>query len=226
MIITLDGPCGSGKSTLAQLLAQKLTFFYVNSGYLYRALAYVLVKYFGYDAEKLHHPELADIAIIFDEYNFKYQYIDGVVKIFFKGQDITSFLKNSEVSDHASVISSDVHVRKAIVVMQRKFGSMYDIVTDGRDGGTEIYPHASYKFYVTAQVEIRAQRLQTDLEKTGQHIIFDHVLKMTLMRDTRDTTRLNSPLKMADDAILVDTSYQSIQQSLDFMVSKIIKTTC
>ena len=221
MIITLDGPCGSGKSTLAQLLAQKLGFFYINSGYLYRALAYVLATDFGYDEVALQHPAVDDIAAILNEQNFRYQYVDGVAQVFYKDQEITLRLKSGEVSDHASLISADANVRQAVVAMQRKFGGMYDLVTDGRDGGTEIYPHAEFKFYVTAQAEIRAQRLQADIAKSGKHIPFDHALEMTLMRDARDTTRLISPLKMADDAILVDTSHQSIQQALDFMLGLI-----
>ena len=219
MIITLDGPCGSGKSTLAQLLAQKLGFFYINSGYLYRALAYILATDFGYDEAKLQHPSVADIATILDEHNFRYEYINGVAQVFYKNQDITLLLKSGTVSDHASLISADANVRQAVVAMQRKFGGMYDLVTDGRDGGTEIYPHAEFKFYVTAQAEIRAQRLQSDFAKFGTSLAFDQALEMTIMRDMRDTTRLISPLKMADDAILIDTSHQSIQQTLDFMLS-------
>ena len=223
MIITLDGPCGSGKSTLAQLLAQKLGFFYINSGYLYRALAYILVTDFGYHDEQLQHPAITDITAILDEHNFQYQYTNDGAKVFYKGQDITLLLKSSVVSDHASLISADAHVRQAVVAMQRKFGAMYDLVTDGRDGGTEIYPQAEFKFYVTAQADIRAQRLQADLTKSGHHIAFDQALHMTLMRDERDTTRLISPLKMADDALLVDTSTQSIQETLDWMLSIITR---
>jgi len=219
MIITLDGPCGSGKSTLAQLLAVKLGFFYINSGYLYRSLAYVLVNDFGYDDEKLRAPLLADIQTILDPSHFQYQYQDGVAQVFFKGQEITHHLKYSVVSDHASLISAHAHVRSAVVGLQRKFGEMHNLVTDGRDGGTEIYPQAEFKFYLIAQDEIRAQRLQADLERSGMIISFDEALQMTQTRDTRDMTRLISPLKKADDAIEIDTSNQSIHQTLDFMLS-------
>jgi len=219
MIITLDGPCGSGKSTLAQLLAQKLDFFYINSGYLYRSLAYILVNEFGYDDKKLHNPNLDDISLVLDKNNFVYQYVDGIAQVFFKGQEITHHLKKSVVSHGASVIAAHPAVRQIILPLQQYFGTIHNLVTDGRDGGTEIYPQAQFKFYVIAASEIRAQRLQADLEKNGVTIDFQQALQMTLSRDDRDMKRLVSPLKKAHDAIEVDTSHQSIHQALDFLLS-------
>lgn len=218
MIITLDGPCGSGKSTLARLLAQRLDFFYMNSGYLYRSVAYILVTEFGYDREQLQSPQVNDIDTILDHNNFIYQYADGVARVFFKDVEITHHLKSSTISDYASLISAHAGVRQVIVAVQRRFGAMHNLVTDGRDGGTEIYPQAEFKFYVIADDKIRAQRLQTDFVRSGNSISFDEALQMTQMRDLRDTSRLVSPLKKADDAILIDTSLQSIQQTLDSMI--------
>jgi len=223
MIITLDGPCGSGKSTIAQLLASKLGFFYINSGYLYRSLAYILVTEFDYDTQMLYQPNLEHVQIVFDNSNFIYQYQDGIARIFFKGKEITHHLKHSSVSHGASIISAHCAVRQIIVPIQQKFGSMHNLVTDGRDGGTEIYPQADFKFYVTAQADIRAQRLQADLAKNGVEIDFDQALQMTVDRDTRDMNRDVSPLRKADDAILVDTSHQSIHQVLDFILSIVQK---
>ncbi len=223
MIVTLDGPCGSGKSTLAQLLAQKLGFFYINSGYLYRSLAYVLVKEFGYDDAMLQAPDLDHVRFVLHEDNFMYDYRNGIAQVFFKGQEITGYLKSSKVSHDASIISAHAGVRELIVPLQQKFGSEHDLVTDGRDGGTEIYPHAQFKFYVIASPEIRAQRLQADLEKKGLEISFEQALQMTQDRDDRDMNRLVSPLKKADDAIEIDTSYQSIDQILESMLIFIVK---
>lgn len=221
MIITLDGPCGSGKSTLAQLLAQKLGFFYINSGYLYRSLAYILVTEFGYDEYKLQCPNFDDIRNILDKHNFVYRYADGVVQIFFKGQEITHHLKSSTVSHNASLIAAHKQVRHFVVPLQQYFGTMHNLVSDGRDGGTEIYPDAQFKFYVTAAPEIRAQRLQADLEKNNVQVSFEQALQMTLSRDARDMNRAIAPLKKADDACEIDTSDQSIHQILDFLVSMI-----
>lgn len=223
MIITLDGPCGSGKSTLAQLLAQKLGFFYINSGYLYRSLAYLLVTEFGYDEAMLQAPNLADVELILRESNFMYHYRDGVAQVFFRGNEITQHLKLSSVSHDASIISAHLGVRQLVVPLQQKFGEMHNLVTDGRDGGTEIYPHAQFKFYVTAAPEIRAQRLQADLETKGVVMSFEQALQMTITRDDRDMMREVSPLRKADDAIEIDTSHQSVHQLLEFLLAIIQK---
>lgn len=219
MIITLDGPCGSGKSTLAQLLAQKLGFFYINSGYLYRSLAYILVYEFGYDEQMLESPNLDDVALILHENNFIYRYSNGVAQVFFRGNEITHHLKMSAVSHHASIVSANLGVRQLVVPVQQKFGRTHSLVTDGRDCGTEIYPDAQCKFYVTAASEIRAQRLQADLEIKGIEMSFQEVLHMIIVRDDRDMTRTISPLRKADDAIEIDTSHQSVHQLLDFMLT-------
>ena len=215
MIITLDGPCGSGKSTLAQLLAQRLGFFYINSGYLYRSLAYVLVAEFGYDEAMLQAPNIEDVSLILHEDNFVYHYQNGIAQVFFRDNEITQYLKTSAVSHHASIISAHAQVRKLIVPLQQKFGTEHSLVTDGRDGGTEIYPHAQFKFYVTATSEIRAQRLQADFARKNIDMSFEQALEMTQSRDERDMTREISPLKKADDAIEIDTSHLTVDQLLE-----------
>ncbi len=221
-IITLDGPCGSGKSTLAQLLAIHLKYFYMNSGYLYRSLAYILVHHFNYDEEALKNPKIQDIIFILDEHNFIYQFLDGVVSIFYEQQDITPFIKSAQVSHDASLISAHELVRKEVVKVQRKFGCMYNLVTDGRDCGTEIYPDAQHKFYITASLPIRAQRLVDDLAQHNKQIGLQEAMMMIELRDDRDMNRLVSPLKKADDAIEVDTSEKNIQEVLDYLLQVIV----
>ncbi len=221
MIITLDGPCGSGKSTLAQLLAAKLGFFYINSGYLYRSLAYLLVHEFGYDEQQLHNPNLADIQIILDPAHFRYAYQDGIAQIWFQDRNITQFLKSAEVSRHASIVSACGPVRQAIVPIQRHFANLYNIVTDGRDCGTEIYPQAQCKFYITATPEIRAERLYQDLIAKGVATSLQEVLQTTITRDLRDMQRAICPLQKAVDAFEIDTSGLSIEQILDQMIALI-----
>lgn len=224
MIITLDGPCGSGKSTLAQLLAQKLGYFYINSGYLYRSLAYLLVREFGYDEQMLCNPNLADIAIILNEHNFEYVYQDGIAQILYRGYEITGHLKTSLVSHHASIVSAHAGVRAAIVPIQRKLAQQYDVVTDGRDCGTEIYPQAHFKFYIIASPEIRAARLHQDLQRKGVQTSFDEVLQTTIARDLRDMNRAVCPLKKAETAIEIDSSDKAVQEILDAMLAMIKKS--
>ncbi len=215
MIITLDGPCGSGKSTVAQLLAQRLGFFYINSGYLYRSLAYLLVKEYGYDAEKMQSPNIDHVALLLHEDNFVYHYEHGTAHIFFKSVEITHYLKDSIISHYASIISAHAQVRQQIVPLQQKFANQHHVVTDGRDGGTEIYPQAQFKFYVTAAPEVRAQRLHIDFHKKGMQISVSDVHAMIIERDERDMTRAISPLKKADDAIEIDTSHATIDEIVD-----------
>jgi len=223
MIITLDGPAGSGKSTLAQLLAQRLGFFYINSGYLYRSVAYVLVHEFGYNEEKLHTPNIEDVQLILHEDNFMYQYQDGLAQVFFKGQEITQHLKDSGVSYGASLVSAYLPVRDLVAQVQKKFGTLHNLVTDGRDCGTEIYPKAQFKFYITASPQVRAQRMQADCEKKGKFITFEQALEMTQSRDLRDMTRSVCPLRKADQAIEIDTSHQSVDQLLEELLTLIEK---
>ena len=223
MIITLDGPSGSGKSTLAKLLAQKLNFFYLNSGYLYRSLAYILVAHFHYNEDKLKNPEWDDVKTIFHENNFEYRYKNGSVHVFFKEKDITSFLKDIDVSKNASLIALHPFCRKVIVPFQQKYGKEHDLVTDGRDGGTAIYPDAQFKFYVIADTKIRAQRLQSDQEKKGKFINIDEAIEMVESRDHRDMTRPVAPLIQPENAIIIDTSKIVIEDSLDFIFNIIQK---
>ncbi|MGZ6250667.1 MAG: (d)CMP kinase [Candidatus Chromulinivorax sp.] len=217
IIITLDGPCGSGKSTIAQLLAQRLGFFYINSGYLYRSLAYILVKDFDYNQIQLQNPQIEDIVAILDEKIYRYSYQDNRTQIFYKNNCITDQLKSSAVSEHASLVSAHQNVREQVALIQKKLGELYHIVTDGRDCGTHIYPQAAFKFYVTADATIRASRLHADLIKKGKNIDLQEVILMTLARDERDINRLISPLKKADDALEIDTSNKSVEQIVDFL---------
>lgn len=224
MIITLDGPAGSGKSTLAQLLAIKLGYFYSNSGYLYRSLAYILVHEFGYDEKLLAAPLVDHVDLILTSDNFVYHYQGGAARVIYKGNDITHHLKASLISHYASIVSAHQDVRHAVAKLQRHFGTMYDLVTDGRDCGTEIYPHADFKFYITATPEIRAQRMLADCIKKNQCMNFDDALRLTLQRDARDMQRMISPLKKADDAIEIDTSDRSIQELVDLMLAIILNS--
>lgn len=223
MIITLDGPSGSGKSTLAAKLAQKLGFFYLNSGFLYRALAYILVHYYQYTQEQLHNLELADIVEIFDPQNFEYVYQDGKAFVIFKGDDITSHLKNVEISKYASLVALHPFSRQAIVPFQRNYAKTHDMVCDGRDGGTIIFPHADFKFFVVADEQIRAQRLIDDEAKKGNSLVFEKALEKVQARDLRDQTRKVAPLRQAEDAVVIDTSKNSVEETLQILLKKIKK---
>lgn len=225
MIITIDGPAASGKSTIARILARNLGYYYLCSGLLYRALSYLLITERGYTLETLNELKQEDINYCFDEKRFSYQYnCEKGEHIFFDTSDITPYLKDKRIDQAASLISIHHDVRHAITHMQHFIASTHDIVIDGRDVGSVIFPHAAYKFFVTARVEIRAQRWQKDQEKYDHHVSLQDAIALITERDDRDTNRPTAPLVIPENAIIVDTSDLSIEQTIQHMLTY-IKTT-
>lgn len=219
MIITIDGPVASGKSVVARALANQFSFYYLYTGLLYRGLAYVLHKFYGYDDKKMGNPDKKDIEDIFSKHKFRYKYLDGEAFIFFDGVDITKNLKTREVDFWSSVISVHKIVRDAVMAIQKTIGAKYDVVADGRDMGTVIFPHAEFKFFLTASPEVRAERWRKFQAYKGKNYSFEESLKIILDRDKRDRERELSPLKKADDAILVDNSEMNIDETVEFFKS-------
>jgi len=199
-MIAIDGPAGAGKGTLAKKLAQELNLAYLDTGLLYRAVGYALVK----DGQSLGDEAVAT------------QYA-----LCLKSQDlINPDLRSDDVAQAASKISSYPGVRTALVDFQRAFAlnppfPYQGAILDGRDIGTQILPEAPLKFFVDASPEVRAQRRYLELEARGDQVTFDQVLKDIQERDTRDQTRTTAPLKPAPDAIFLDTSQLTIQQAFE-----------
>ena len=218
MIITLDGPSGSGKSTLAQLLAQELGYFYLNTGFLYRALGYILVTHYGYDGEKLRNPDLKDIESCLLSGKLIYEYIDNHAIVSFKG-DITGKLKLVEVSDYASLISRHSEVRSILMKYQRNLAlEKRDVVVEGRDCGSTVFFDAPLKFFVTASSEVRAKRLQKDQKKLGRKLSYQEAYDFVIKRDNRDKNREHAPLVQPEGSVFIDTSELSAQEALKEMM--------
>jgi cytidylate kinase len=215
LIITLDGPSGSGKSTLAYMLAQRFGYFYLNSGFLYRGLAYILVQKYGYDEQALKNPDLATIEqIIFSE-AFRYEYCNGEVKVFFE-QEITPFLKEVEVSFHASLIAQHPAVLDWLKKYQQDLVAQHPhAVVEGRNIGSVVFPDAELKCFVTASPEVRAKRLQKDQKIYQKDLSFEEAYVAVIARDTRDRERAHSPLIEPEDSIVIDTSSRTIEESLE-----------
>lgn len=207
MIIAIDGPSGAGKSTVAKLVSNKLNYEYIDTGAMYRALAYKIVKN-NLDIDKININELLDNTTI--DYNNNCVYLDG--------ENVESYIRNEQISKVSSNISKIKEVREMMVKSQRSIAETKNVILDGRDIGTVIFPNADLKIFITANNEIRAKRRFEELKAKGNDVKYEDVLNDINIRDYNDTTRSNSPLKIAKDAIAIDTSKMSIEK----VVEKII----
>jgi cytidylate kinase len=222
MIITIDGPVASGKSTVSRILADKLEFYYLCSGLLYRAIAYLLVNHYGYTPEKLKHILFKDISACVDPAKLRYDYDPlSQERIFFAHDDITPYLKDKFIDQMTSIVSVNKDVRKVVTAMQRTIALQYNVVTDGRDVGSVVFPKAEVKFFVTASVAVRAERWRKDQERYDNHFSVDEAIALITERDDRDKNRTIAPLIIPDDAIVIDTSDLTINQTIDKMMKAI-----
>ncbi len=223
MIITIDGPTASGKSTAAELLAQELGFYYLSTGFLYRSLTYLLVTTRGYSQADLAQVKEEDILACTDSAYFLYPYdAHKGYSITYKGIDITGFLKDSLMDTYVAIISPQKLVRLAMVAQQRALADEHNIVVDGRDVGSHVFPHAEYKFYLTASLAVRAARWQKDQEQRGHSYSLAECEKRIHARDLSDEQREISPLIVPAGAILIDNSLFTIEETVEKMLSYIV----
>ena len=207
--IAIDGPAGAGKSTMAKMVADALGFSYVDTGAIYRTIGY-FIKLCGIS------PKDADgVNRLIDEVNIRVEYDgDGVQHMILNGQDVTGELRTPEMSDYASKISAYPAVRAVPLDVQRDLAASRSVVMDGRDIGTVVLPKANVKIFLTAASEVRAKRRLLELQQRGdKKSTFAQVLADIEQRDERDRTRAVAPLKCAADAVVVDTSALTIEES-------------
>jgi len=207
--IAIDGPAGAGKSTIAQKAAQKLGIVYVDTGAIYRTIAYaMLVKQVELSDVQAVEAALPEICISMD-------WIDDVQHMYLGGDDITGEIRTPEISSCASVVAAIPAVRQFLLDMQRDVARKRSVIMDGRDIGTVVLPDATVKIYLFASVEVRAKRRWLEM----QHVPFEKVLHDVAQRDERDMNREVAPLRPAVDAVMLDTSELDLQQSIDAVVS-------
>ncbi len=213
--IALDGPSGSGKSTLAKFISNKLNVLYLDTGAMYRACAVKAIK-LGIDTfdEK-------GVETFINDIDLEIKYLNGAQRTYLDGEDVSEKIREPHVSMAASNISSLKCVRLKMVDMQRKIAGDMSCVLDGRDIGSYVLPNADYKFYITASVEVRAKRRFLELTAKGHTVDFEELKKEIEQRDFNDKNRDFSPLKQAEDAILIDTSDMTIEQVIDKVLSYI-----
>ncbi len=213
MNVAIDGPAGAGKSTIAKLCAKKMNLIYVDTGAMYRAVALYLLES-GVNVENSQIVAEKCKGAMVD-----IRYVDGVQNVFLGDENVTGRLREEAVGNAASVTSSVPDVRAHLFSLQRGLAERGGIIMDGRDIGTVVMPDADVKIFLTASSEVRARRRVKELEEKGEHPDFDTVKKEIEERDHRDMTREISPLKQAEDAILVDTSDMTIDQVVDKICS-------
>ncbi len=218
MKIAIDGPAGAGKSTVAKKVAEKLKLLYIDTGAMYRAITYGVIK------NKINIDNEKEVAKFLDKLDFRLNQneLSKEMDIFINGELVNSKLRNREVDKNVSKISSYKKVREFLVSIQQKLGSEYDVILDGRDIGTVVFPNADFKFYIDASVEERADRRLKDI-KNKEHLSYDEIKREIIERDKLDSTRKISPLKKAVDAVYIDTSNMGIDEVVDRVISIVLK---
>ena len=212
IIVAIDGPSGTGKSVTAKLLAKKLSLPYIDSGAYYRAITYLIIK------DKIKPNEIKKIEELSDKCNLTFDN-DSV---FLNGEDVTAEIRSIDVTNKVSSVSKIKQVRAIINEKLRNFAKENGLVMDGRDIGTVVFPNADFKFYLTCDMKVRAQRRKQDFLDNGQRIPLNKVLVELQKRDEVDTRREEAPLKKHKDAIEVDTTNLIIEEQVDFIYKKII----
>lgn len=204
--IAIDGPAGAGKSTIAKKLAQKLGYVYVDTGAMYRAMAYYFLQ------QGIDKTDEAAINAAVDDADVTIRYVDGAQQVLLNGEDVTGNLRSEQVGNMASNTSVYPAVRVKLVALQQKLAQTTDVIMDGRDIGTCVLPDAQVKIYLTASVGTRAKRRYDELVEKGEKPDLAKIEADIEERDYRDMHREMSPLRQADDAVLVDSSEMNIEQ--------------
>jgi CMP/dCMP kinase len=208
MIVAIDGPAGSGKSTVAKIVAERLGYRYINTGAMYRAVAWKADK-----AGSFLKDELA-IAQVAEKLNIEFvPNVDGQ-KIIVDGEDVGSQLKSEEVGNGAATVASQPQVRKILTDLQRKMGQEGKIVMEGRDIGTQVFPNADKKFFFQADPEERGRRRYQELLTKGESVDLREIVDQIRKRDLEDMNRSVAPLIQAEDALLVDTTHLGIEEAV------------
>jgi CMP/dCMP kinase len=199
MIIAIDGPAGAGKSTVCRLLAEKLGFLYLDTGAMYRAVAWALLQ-------RGHMPAAAEIAALLPQIPLRFGMRDEALEIRYESRRLDTELRGPEISEQASRVSRLEPVREYLVDWQRRLAQQGSVVAEGRDTATVVFPHADIKIFLTADLPIRAARREAEYIEKGIQADFSEVLERMRSRDAADAARDLAPLRPADDAVIVDTS--------------------
>tara|TARA_Y100001970_G_scaffold90628_1_gene114319 strand:+ start:1517 stop:2179 length:663 start_codon:yes stop_codon:yes gene_type:complete len=215
MIIAIDGPAASGKSTTAIGVAKRLGITYLDTGAMYRAVTLGLIE------NNIRFEDSSDVENFLENLDIKFSESPTGMLLILNGRDITKEIRSAVVTSNASEVSAMKIVRESMVLIQRKMAESDDCVLEGRDIGTVVFPNANFKFFLIADETIRAERRLEDLKAIGESSSIDDVMINLKKRDHKDSTRMHSPLKKPDDAIIIDTSILGINEVIDKIVNTV-----
>ena len=215
--VAIDGPAAAGKSTVAKALAKKFGYIYVDTGALYRTIALFAVK------KGIDTLDEAKVSSCLKDISLELKYEDGTQKVILNGEDVSEAIRTPEMSMAASNVSKIKEVRAFLLDLQRDIARKNNVIMDGRDIATVILPDAKYKFFLTASPEVRARRRFLEFEAKGMKTDYDALLKETKERDYNDSHRDIAPLKPHEDAVIVDSSEMSFDETVGFMSKRMEK---
>lgn len=212
-IIAIDGPAGAGKSTVAQLVAQRLNYIYIDTGAMYRAIAWKVLQ------KEIQTDDAAGIIDIAKNITIQLTYVNGKTNVFVDGREVTDEIRDPKVSRMVSEVAQFEAARTAMVALQREMALQGGVVMDGRDIGTAVLPNADVKIFLTASIEERAERRWKELKSKGFDVSLEELTNDIATRDKKDCERTISPLVQAVDAILLDTTTLSIEQAVSSILT-------
>ena len=215
--VAIDGPAGAGKSTVAKSVAALKNFIYVDTGVMYRAMALYFLR------QGIDKTDENAINAVLDKVEITIRYEDGAQQVILNGENVSGLIRTEEVGNMASATSVYKKVREKLVELQKDLAKKADVIMDGRDIGTCVLPDADVKVYLTASSAVRAKRRYNELKEKGTACDLDEIEKDIIERDYRDMHRENSPLKQADDAVLLDSSDMTLKEVVDTITAMIDK---
>lgn len=216
-VIAIDGPAGAGKSSIAKIVSRKLGYDYIDTGAMYRAISWKAFR------EKIDLKDRQELVNIVRNTRIELKNIAGMVRVYLDGKDVTNKIRSKRLAEGASILGTIPEVREQLVKIQRRLASSGGIVVEGRDIGTVVFPRADYKFYLDASIKERALRRYRELKAKGEEVELAEVEKAIRSRDRRDRTRGVAPLKIAPDAVVIDSTDMSKKEVVDFILKKIQK---
>lgn len=214
-VITIDGPAGAGKTSIAKIVSRKLGYNYIDTGAMYRAISWKAFR------EKIDLKAKEKLIKMVRNTKIELKNIAGTVKVYLDGKDITNKIRGKRLAERASILATVPEVREQLMKIQRRMGSSGGIVVEGRDIGTVVFPRADYKFYLDASIKERALRKYRELKVKGKEGQLAELEKAIRSRDKRDRTRRVAPLKIARDAVVIDSTDMSKKEVVEFILKRI-----